>query len=127
VGVLTNPFGQRHWGIPAVSRIERGSCPPERHDAFAVRSHGQAARVRETVASARDKHTGEDSSIRTLAKLDPAIDPSGGAVALVPPVFGTGAVITTTSSEMERRDLELRQATVCIGGGKRIAPLLGRT
>jgi len=65
--------------------------------------------------------------IRQLG-LDPErTNVNGGAIALGHPVGASGArVLTTLLHEMERRDVRLGLATLCIGGGQGIAMVVER-
>ena len=55
------------------------------------------------------------------------VNVNGGAIALGHPVGASGTrILVTLLHEMERRDLELGLATICIGGGMGIATIVQR-
>jgi acetyl-CoA C-acetyltransferase len=65
--------------------------------------------------------------IRELGMDPERTNVNGGAIALGHPVGASGArVLTTLLHEMERRDVRLGLATLCIGGGQGIAMVVER-
>jgi acetyl-CoA acetyltransferase family protein len=62
-----------------------------------------------------------------LDPADPRINPNGGAIALGHPLGCSGArILTTLVHEMQRRDVQLGLATMCIGVGQGIAMIVER-
>ena len=63
-----------------------------------------------------------------LGELDPSkLNVNGGAIALGHPVGASGArLVLTLLKEMQRRDVEIGVAALCIGGGQGAAMLLER-
>jgi len=72
------------------------------------------------------KTIGRDTAI---GEIDPAkLNVNGGAIALGHPVGATGArLVLTLLMEMQRRDLHLGVAALCVGGGQGAAILLERS
>jgi acetyl-CoA C-acetyltransferase/acetyl-CoA acyltransferase len=71
------------------------------------------------------KHLGSD---KPLGEIDPSrLNVNGGAIALGHPVGATGTrLVLTLLKEMQRRNLHLGLATLCVGGGQGAALLLER-
>lgn len=71
------------------------------------------------------KELGRDKALGTF---DPEkLNRNGGAIALGHPVGATGArLLLTTALELQKRDVELGLATLCIGGGQGGAVVLER-
>jgi len=65
---------------------------------------------------------------KAIGEIDRSIlNVNGGAIAIGHPVSATGLrMVTTLLREMERRDLELGLATMCVGGGQGGAMVLER-
>ena len=65
---------------------------------------------------------------QALGAIDPArLNVNGGAIALGHPVGATGTrLVITLLKEMQRRNLHLGLATLCVGGGQGAALLLER-
>lgn len=62
------------------------------------------------------------STIRQLGLDEERVNVNGGAIALGHPIGASGArIVTTLLYEMERREVELGLATLCIGGGMGMA------
>jgi acetyl-CoA acyltransferase len=62
-----------------------------------------------------------------LEKADDIVNPNGGAIALGHPLGCSGArIVTTLLHEMERRDVRLGMATMCIGIGQGVATVIER-
>ncbi len=65
--------------------------------------------------------------VRELGLDEERVNVNGGAVALGHPLGATGArIVTTLLYEMERRDVRLGLATLCIGGGMGMAMAVER-
>lgn len=65
--------------------------------------------------------------IRELDLDEERVNVNGSGIALGHPVGATGArIVTTLLYEMERRDVRLGLATLCIGGGMGMAMAIGR-
>lgn len=62
-----------------------------------------------------------------LEKADDIVNANGGAIALGHPLGCSGArIVTTLLHEMERRDVRLGMATMCIGIGQGVATVIER-
>ena len=61
-------------------------------------------------------------------KLDSEfVNVNGGAIALGHPLGATGAIILgTLLDEMERRDLKIGMASLCVGGGMGVSTIIER-
>jgi acetyl-CoA acetyltransferase len=95
----------------------------EMNEAFAAQVLANEA------AFASDRFATEELGLsRALGPLDRnRLNVNGGAIALGHPVGATGArLVQTLLLEMQRRDVALGLATLCIGGGQGAALLLER-
>jgi acetyl-CoA C-acetyltransferase len=64
---------------------------------------------------------------RELAIPDDRLNVNGGAIALGHPIGASGTrILTTLLHEMQRRDVEVGMAAMCIGGGQGIAMVVER-
>ncbi len=71
------------------------------------------------------QHLGRERALGALD--DDKLNKNGGAIAIGHPVGATGArLLLTTAHELNKNDLELGLATLCIGGGQGGATLLER-
>jgi acetyl-CoA C-acetyltransferase len=65
--------------------------------------------------------------VRALAIPDDRLNVNGGAIALGHPIGASGTrILTTLLHEMQRRDVEVGMAAMCIGGGQGIAMVVER-
>lgn len=71
---------------------------------------------------------GSSTGINKVLELDPEkINVNGGSVALGHPIGASGArVLTTLLYEMEKRDLKIGLASLCLGGGEAVALIINR-
>jgi len=64
---------------------------------------------------------------RELAVPEEKLNVNGGAIALGHPIGASGTrILTTLLHEMQKRDVELGLAAMCIGGGQGIAMIVER-
>ena len=72
--------------------------------------------------------SGSSVGINTVLGLDPAkVNVNGGSVALGHPIGASGArVLTTLLYEMEKQDLQVGVASLCLGGGEAVALVVNR-
>ena len=64
---------------------------------------------------------------RELAVTEDRLNVNGGAIALGHPIGASGArILTTLLYEMQKRDVEIGLAAMCIGGGQGIAMVVER-
>lgn len=71
---------------------------------------------------------GSSTGINKVLELDPEkVNVNGGSVALGHPIGASGArVLTTLLYEMEKRDLKIGLASLCLGGGEAVALIINR-
>ncbi|MEA3470475.1 MAG: acetyl-CoA C-acyltransferase, partial [Thermodesulfobacteriota bacterium] len=64
---------------------------------------------------------------RELGIDDEKLNVNGGSIALGHPIGASGArVLTTLMYEMGRRNLEIGQASLCLGGGESVTMIVER-
>ncbi len=111
-----------HMGVTAENVATEDEITREDQDAFALESQRRAAAAIDVV-ELNEAFAAQSLAVVRRLGIDPArTNVHGGAIALGHPIGASGArVPTTLLHEMERSDLRLELAALCIGGGQGIA------